>query len=581
MAQFTRYLDLNRQIGALRINGSIRRQSEGTVWHRTEGEGREYLVNDGVQLFFGGLEFRLSGSDDDGFAYVDSDGFVKAAYPETVTISGSEARFHLSGGQELSFYIDNSIYTKNLTISALLKDEIEQILVPFNLYGKAGIGRSGSDDFVVNYQGDEYILEAANLYEDRRLISLSRADPAVFYGVISDDTMFNISELIVSGSTETQIYNETVQNWCDAAFAYWERLVNAGNRAEDTIACYLAEAGRNGTLTATVNRLPASLRNGTHTFLLTPFLGKLSGSMAGLLTNERETMSRIVSFSGSASSGFLTEKDTFKYLYAHNNKELFDKGIEYIKSLNPATIDVKMCAGIFEGWLTWNKWIGEDGTENPFDKLLHRAWELISASIKKDKTSGYVFFMDGNIDTLYNIRLGVALTNFSEATGNSGWAAVGRSLVISMLSLTDNELSLNAELKLSADGSSINEASSQKLTAVQIYRELNFSNFYPHAFGAGKVADGVWFWTISPEVSASFQNNILDFGINFPPGETHYLYILNVKPFSRIQLRNMDWRSDPQFEQYNAPGWRYSPAEQVLMVKIVQLSTFDHIRIVF
>ncbi|MDR0683815.1 MAG: hypothetical protein LBF83_01620 [Spirochaetaceae bacterium] len=580
VVQFNRPGNLNRQIGALRINGSIRRQSGGAQ-RQTDGAGREYLVHDGVQLFFGGLEFRLSGSGDDGFAYVDSAGVVQAAYPEAITISGSEARFRLSGGQELSFYIDNNVYTKKLTVSALVKDGIEQILVPFNVYGRADIVRSRSDNFVVRYEGNEYILEAANVYKDRRLISLSRTDPAAFYGLISDGSIFNMSELIVSSSKETQIYNEIVQNWCGAAFGYWERTVNADNRTEDTVASYLAEAGRRGALAAAINRLPASFRNGTHTFLLAPFLGRLSNSTPGLLTNERENISRIASFSGSTLSGFLTEKDIFKYLYEHDSKELFDRGIEYIKSLDPSTINVKMCAGIFEGWLVWNKWIGEDGTENPFDKFLHRAGELVSTSIKKDKTTGYVSLIDGNIDTLYNIRLGAALTNFSEATGDSGWAAVGRSLIISMLSLTDSELSLNAELELSVDGSFINSASSEKLTAAQIYRELKFSNFYPHAFGTGKMAGGVWCWTISPEISATFQNNVLDLGVNFPPGETHYLYILNVKPFFRVQMRNMDWRSDPQFEQYNAPGWRYSPSEQVLMVKIVQLSMTEHIRIVF
>jgi hypothetical protein len=56
---------------------------------------------------------------------------------------------------------------------------------------------------------------------------------------------------------------------------------------------------------------------------------------------------------------------------------------------------------------------------------------------------------------------------------------------------------------------------------------------------------------------------------------------MNVKPFSRIQLRGIDWRSDPQFEQYNAPGWMYSAAEQTLMVKIVQQEELDHIKILY
>jgi hypothetical protein len=580
LVQFTSQDNLNRQIGALRINGSLRRQGDGVAQQQT-GSGREYFIQDGVRLSFGGLEFKLQGSVNNGLAYVDSEGLVQAAYPEALTISDNEVRCRLSDGQQLSFYADNSMGTKNLTISALITGDVEQILVPFKAYGRASIERGELNDIVVSYGNDEYVFEAGNIDEDRGLISLSRADPAVFYHVILDYDTPNITEFIVSGSTERQIFNETVQKWCDAAFDYWRRIVNTGNVTESTIASYLAEAARRGVLSTAVGTLPASIRNGNYTFLLAPFLGRLNGSMRGLLTNEQESISRIASFSIGSPSSFLTGENIFEYLYERGNQGLFDSGIGYVKSLNPSTIDVKMCAGIFEGWLVWNKWMDGVETENPFDKFLYRARELVSANMKKDDSTGYVFLVDGTIDILYNIRLGAALANFSEATGNNGWAAVGRSLIVSALSLTDNELSLNAELEISADGSFVGAASSEKLSAAQIYHELRFYNFYPHAFGTGRVSDDVWLWTISPEIRASFQNNVLDFGIDFPPGGTHYIYILNIKPFSRIQLRNMDWRSDPQFEQYNAPGWRYSTSEQVLMVKMVQQNDVEHIRIVF
>jgi hypothetical protein len=97
----------------------------------------------------------------------------------------------------------------------------------------------------------------------------------------------------------------------------------------------------------------------------------------------------------------------------------------------------------------------------------------------------------------------------------------------------------------------------------------------------GQANNGVWLWTVSPEINTSFQDSVLDFGITFPIGEAHYVYIFNVQPFSKIQIRNIDYRSDPQFEQYNAPGWLYSSGEKVLMVKILQRSSVEHIRIVF
>ncbi|MDR2796466.1 MAG: hypothetical protein LBB47_07135 [Spirochaetaceae bacterium] len=580
LVQFTDHGNLRRQIGALRINGSLRRQNKDAAVRQPAGGGREYLVQDGIQLSFGGLEFDLPGNVNGGLAYVDGEGLVQAAYPEAVTVSGNEVRIRLSDGLELSFHIDSRVDTKRLTISAVAAGVSEQLLLPFRANARASIGHSELNDFVVKYEGNEYNLEA-NIQEDRRLISLSPSNPVVFYRVILNHGMFDITGLTVSGGKEKLVYNEIAQNWRDAAFSYWGRLINEGSRAEETVTAYLAEAAQRGALAASINLLPDSFRNGTHTFLLTPFLGKLNDSLWSLLTNERESISRIAAFSESAPSDFLIRKDIFGYLYERGNKELFDRGIGYVKSLNPSAIDLNMCAGIFEGWLAWNKWMRTSQTENPFEKFLSDAQELISTNAKKDKANSRVFVADGGIDMLYNIRLGVSLINFSEAAGDSRWAALGRSLIVSALSFADQEVSLKAELELSGDGIFVSRESAESLTAARIYRELNFSNFYPHAFGAGNAAEGVWLWTSSPEISVNFQNNVLDFGFSFLPGETHYIYILNTKPFSRIQLRNMDWRSDPQFEQYNAPGWSYSPSEQVLMVKMVQINTLEHIRIVF
>jgi hypothetical protein len=581
LVQFANNGNLNRQLGALRISGNIRRQNAGQAPRQLADGGVEYLVDDGISLFFGGLEFKLSGGIKNGLAYVNDEGLVQAAYPEVVTISDNEASFQLSGGQQLLFHIDNGANAKKLTISTPVENGIEQILVPFRTALSSSIERDELNGFVVKSENDKYALEAENIYEKRRIVSLSPNVPVLFYRVISDRDTYNIAEFIVSGGRERQVYNEIVNNWRDAAFDRWTRLINSGDRDENTIACYLAETARHGTLTASLGTLPASFHNRTYTFLLAPFLGGLGSSMGSLLTNERERMSLIASFSESAPSNFLTRKDIFEYLYVRGSKDIFDRGIEYVKGLEPSEIDVTMCAGIFEGWLTWNRWMDAE-TENPFEKFLPRARMLIFANMRKDRTNSHVFLVYDGINILYNIRLGVSIVGFSEATGNSEWAAAGRSLIVSALSFADQELSLSGKLQLSEDGVFTDAGSyEERLTAAQVYNELKFSNFYPHAFGAGKVADSIWVWTISPEIGVSFQNNTLNFDIGFPPGETHYIYVLNIKPFSRIQIRGMAWRSDPQFEQYNAPGWRYIPSEQVLMVKIVQSNNVERISVVF
>jgi len=117
--------------------------------------------------------------------------------------------------------------------------------------------------------------------------------------------------------------------------------------------------------------------------------------------------------------------------------------------------------------------------------------------------------------------------------------------------------------------------------ALTLYHWLALSAFYPHATSLGLPGEPMWLWTISPAVSAALDANVLTISVNFPAGETHYLIIRGLRPFAKIQLRGVDYRSDPQFESYNAPGWLYSPQEQALLVKLVQRTENETIKVFF
>jgi hypothetical protein len=436
----------------------------------------------------------------------------------------------------------------------------------------------------VSHDGAEYTFETTHIDEERRQIFLSRSDPVIFYRVIPSDNIFNLAGFIVSGGMEKTLYNDILKRWRDAAFIDWERRITAAGTApaavnETVITAYLAEAALRGALIHAKNMIPVSLRRGSyHTFLSAPFWGDLNASLREFVTSEHGKMADIALRAASDPSFFLTSEKIFEYLAVRGNNDLFETGIKYINGLNPASITLDMCAGIFEGWLSWNKW--RSGT-NPFGEFLPKASALVSANIKKDISAANVFVMRDKVDVLYNIRLGAALAAYGEVAMNNGWSAVGRSLIISALSFANQDASISGALEMSNAGVFTPAASAETLTSALIYGKLELSEFYPHSVGVDAMDGGVWLWTVSPDVDISFQNNTLDFYVNFPVGETHFIYIVNLPPFSRIQLRNIDYRSDPRFEQYNAPGWLYSAAEHVLMVKIVQSSVLEPIKVVF
>jgi hypothetical protein len=139
--------------------------------------------------------------------------------------------------------------------------------------------------------------------------------------------------------------------------------------------------------------------------------------------------------------------------------------------------------------------------------------------------------------------------------------------------------SVSAELVLSPGGEiTENPSSTVTVPTARLYHILNPGEYYTRAVA---IANNIWTWTAAQAISASLQNNVLDISVSFPIEETHYMIIRGIRPFSRIQLYDKDYRTDPQFERYDSSGWSYVSAEQSLLVKMRHRSVIEHIRIFF
>ncbi|MDR2133674.1 MAG: hypothetical protein LBP27_01105, partial [Treponema sp.] len=183
-------------------------------------------------------------------------------------------------------------------------------------------------------------------------------------------------------------------------------------------------------------------------------------------------------------------------------------------------------------------------------------------------------------DIEFNLRLGAALRSWAEGSGNNDWAALGRSLILSVLSLGDGSGSVPQTLAL-PEAEKSGEAPGTRLSAARLYRILGSGEYRPRAAVIGSGVNGIWAWTAASPVSAAQDGNVLDISVSFPMGETHHMMIRGVRPFTKIQLYNIDYRTDPQFERYDSSGWVYSSQDQILVLKMKHRAAVEHIRIFY
>jgi hypothetical protein len=271
---------------------------------------------------------------------------------------------------------------------------------------------------------------------------------------------------------------------------------------------------------------------------------------------------------------------TSRALQAGGN--LIDERAIYARALDPADMTLDQSVGVFEGW---SDWVDRDTVgENPFERLVDSALNLVFGALLKDEVNNRVFLQTATdnaqpaIDVEFNMRVGIALSVYSEKSARNAEAGIGRSLVLSCLALSDDAGNLPERVRIDEDN---DYTTSEQIDAVKVYSLFPPSGYYPHAQSLGSAMNGVWAWTVDPAIKAVFEGNILEITLDFPAGGTHYLLVRGIKPFSRIQIRGMDYRTDPRFEQYDSPGWVYSSSEQTLLIKMLHKTQEERIRVVF
>jgi len=116
----------------------------------------------------------------------------------------------------------------------------------------------------------------------------------------------------------------------------------------------------------------------------------------------------------------------------------------------------------------------------------------------------------------------------------------------------------------------------------QLYGYLGMP-YYPRAVAiTRRGGNALYAWTVATDIQArELSNNELEIDVSFPPGETHYMMIRGIRPFAKLQMYNMDYRTDPQFERYDSSGWTYSSQEQTLILKMKHRDQVEQIRIFY
>jgi hypothetical protein len=575
MIQFIRQDGFIRQVGNMQVSGRYREGKE-------DAASEEFPITGKLSVFFGGLEFPLAGDGNrGGFLNVDPEAPQDTALPEFMTISGNTVIFKFSGGGELSFTsMDGGDHTE-LRIGGDFPPDVEGFLLSYKPLKTSHVQNTEGGLPVIIANRQSYSFGRSVQEKEPGLLFLEANSLPISYRKVPEKPVFNPEDYALSEALSRQSYDAAVRSWRDSQYTLWTRSVQ-GRNDEDLVVAFLGEAVDRGTYQNAKSLVSSTFLNGNlRGYGSSLYLGGIARTYSALNAADQERLNRLSRLIDERSPEILGEDHAFEYLALRGTADLMDRAAALVRDIDPAGLDPGLAPGIFEGFSDMKQYRPQG--ENPFGDLPEQTCLLISEELTRvsgvwNSGQGLVLvFREGVADMESNLRLGKALAVWAEATGDAAWAAIGRTLVLSVLSLVNEEGSVPARLSL--EEPAVAGEGIDRLDSARLYRILQPGEYYPRIAVLG--TEGIWIWSSSSSVSSVRENGILDISVSFPAGESHYLMLWGVRPFTRLQLHNMDWRSDPRYESYDSSGWVYYPRDELLALKLKHRTQVEHIRLFF
>jgi hypothetical protein len=581
--QFAKKGNFTRRVGPMLVSGQYRLSVDVSP-----AGPNGYPLTGAASVSFGGVDFRLDDRDGGGFALIDSEGKRRAARPESVSLSGDTVRFHLPGGTRLVFSTRYSGGGPELWITGEfarkfaddVAGDVAALEIPFKPMRSSMVREAGYGQLNISYNGIRYqFSHSAELKEGGRLILRDTA-PAVCYRALPEQRAFNPGDFVLSPAKNAQSFGEAISRWKDREFTRWRNGI-AAPMDEDTVIAVCAEAVRRDVYRSVVASAQTAFLSGDRRFWESSvYLGGMEQALRLFSADEQEKRGRISLLIGEQSPKFLEESHVFELLSVRGYTDLIDAGLAIVRSMDDVTMDT--VPGIFEGYTDLGRLM--PGKANPFERLIEPACRLVTEGIQRDQDRVLVFHDGGDTagpdsaGSIFNLRLGKALWTWGETFGGADWAGLGRSLILSVIALSDDTGSAPSALVFSKNGES-GETTDGRISAAKIYRLIEAGEYFPRAAAIG--AGGIWAWTTAAGINAVQENGVLDISVSFPVGATHYMMIRGVQPFSGIMLYNTNWPMDSLFERYDSSGWMYFSREQTLVLKVKHRVTVEHIQIYY
>ncbi|HSV57221.1 MAG TPA: hypothetical protein VLH39_08975, partial [Magnetospirillaceae bacterium] len=350
--------------------------------------------------------------------------------------------------------------------------------------------------------------------------------------------------------------------------------------SETALTAYLAEAWSRGQGPAAFARVRAAntLHSQALTHLSVPFMGRTAERMRVFEEADLAEVRRVERLVQTRSPTLLEKPGLTQFLLNRTPYALARDAFAMVKDLDVGSLTVSQAVGGLAAWAEASDLFSPE--ENPFARFAALPERLILPAVVK---AGDDFFLtsgpDGSAHLETSIRAGLALIRLGQSSEKPMFVGIGQSLVLGALRLADSFGFMPGTVVVR------NGAVADRLDVLapeDLYPLVAGNPYYPRQVSFYReVGPGSWMWTSSPSVTVSATAERMIWTVEYPVRGVHFMAAYGVLPFTRMQLYGVDYPMDPAFETYDASGYLYRRAANVVYFKMLHRTRIEEIRMFF
>ena len=244
-------------------------------------------------------------------------------------------------------------------------------------------------------------------------------------------------------------------------------------------------------------------------------------------------------------------QDLAEILCTMDNREKVEELLSIPASVEEFKPTVSQAAGIINTYTRLSAL--NEALAAILEPLIPPCSEIISAACTIEDGTIRLEEHEAALPLLDSISVGMSLIAHGQHTGRQDMKSTGYLIINSSIT---------------------NEVSSSLHVMTELYPIMVPANpYYPHiqiiadstTSGNGKP---IWAWTVAQNaayVRDAAGNATIT--LDFPPDEIHHAIINGIRPFTRIDIYGIQFRTDPRFEAYNSSGYTYNAETQTMFLK--------------